>query len=143
MQIDAALTNGLRAVGAQADATLFMTLLAAWYVLLHRITGQRDLVVGLPVRNVPEGMDDVMGFFVNILPVRVQVDPDMPFTALVARVRSAVLDCFSHPDVPLEQLVQALGVPRDPSRPPVYQSVFSFQDIRDRKTTWAACATST
>ncbi|HEV7271206.1 non-ribosomal peptide synthetase [Pseudoxanthomonas sp.] len=136
MHIDAALTNGLRAVGAQADATLFMTLLAAWYVLLHRITGQRDLVVGLPVRNVPEGMDDVMGFFVNILPVRVQVDPDMPFTALVARVRSAVLDCFSHPDVPLEQLVQALGVPRDPSRPPVYQSVFSFQDIRDRKTTW-------
>ena len=136
MQIDAALTNGLRAVGAQADGTLFMTLLAAWYVLLHRITGQRDLVVGLPVRNVPEGMDDVMGFFVNILPVRVQVEPDMPFTALVSRVRSAVLDCFSHPDVPLEQLVQALGTPRDPSRPPVYQSVFSFQDIRDRQAAW-------
>lgn len=136
LRVDAASTSALRALGAGADATLFMTLLAAWYVLLHRITGQRDLVVGLPVRNTPEGMDGVMGYFANVLPLRMQLDPSMPFSALVSRVRAAMLDCFSHPDVPLERLVRELHLPRDASRSPVYQAMFSYQDIRERRDEW-------
>src|SRR5690606_14543611 len=136
MRVDASTTAALRALGLRADATLFMTLLAAWYVLLHRVTGQRDLVVGLPVRNVPEGMDGVMGDFVNVLPLRMRIDPAMPFSSLVAEVRAAVLDCVSHPDVPLERLVRELDLPRDASRSPVYQAMFSYQDIRGRSPEW-------
>ncbi|MFC3715269.1 amino acid adenylation domain-containing protein [Luteimonas soli] len=136
LRVDAASTSALRALGVDADATLFMTLLAAWYVLLHRVTGQRDLVVGLPVRNVPEGLDGVMGYFVNVLPLRMQLDPSVPFSTLVSQVRAAVLDCFSHPDVPLDRLVRELGLPRDASRSPVYQAMFSYQDIRERRGQW-------
>ena len=136
LRVDAGATAALRALGADADATLFMTLLAAWYVLLHRFTGQRDLVVGLPVRNVPEGLDGVMGYFVNVLPLRMQLDPSMPFSTLVSQVRAAVLDCFSHPDMPLDRLVRELDLPRDASRSPVYQAMFSYQDIRERSGQW-------
>ena len=137
VHVDAKLTSALRRIGNGADATLFMTLLTAYFVLLHRLTGQRDLIVGLPVRShVSEELDKVMGFFVNILPLRVQVDPEMSFKAMLARVRQGVLDCFSHPDVPLEHLARVLDIPRDPSRSMVYQALFSFQDIRDRRTHW-------
>ncbi|KAF1718194.1 non-ribosomal peptide synthetase [Pseudoxanthomonas yeongjuensis] len=137
MRIDAVLASALRQIGGRVDATLFMTLLAAYYVLLHRLTGQRDIIVGLPVRNhVSEDMDKVMGFFVNILPLRLQVDPELSFVETVAQVRKAVLDCFSNPDVPLEYLARELNVPRDPSRSPVYQALFSYQDIGERRTRW-------
>ena len=137
MRIGAALASDLRQVGSRVDATLFMTLLAAYYVLLHRLTGQRDIIVGLPVRNhVSEDMDKVMGFFVNILPLRLQVDPELSFMGMVAQVRKAVLDCFSNPDVPLEYLARELNVPRDPSRSPVYQALFSYQDIGERRAQW-------
>ncbi len=137
MHVDAALTSALRRIGSEADATLFMTLLAAYFVLLHRLTGQRDLIVGLPVRShVSEELDKVMGFFVNILPLRMQIDPESSFLSMLAQVRQGVLDCFSHPDVPLEHLARELDIPRDPSRSAVYQALFSFQDIRDRRMHW-------
>ncbi len=137
VRIDRALTDALREVGTGADATLFMTLLAAYYALLHRLTGQRDLVVGLPVRGRgSEALEPVMGFFVNMLPLRLRIDPDMPFGELVRAVREAVVDSFAYPDVPFEHLVRELHVPRDTSRSPIYQALFSFQDVRQRRTRW-------
>src|SRR5690606_14695268 len=74
VRVDRATTDGLRAVGGQVGATLFMTLLAAYYVLLHRLSGQSDVVVGLPVRNrTSEALERVMGFFVNVLPLRMTI----------------------------------------------------------------------
>ncbi|MEO6169819.1 MAG: amino acid adenylation domain-containing protein [Lysobacter sp.] len=135
--IDADLGSAVQEVGARADATLFMTLLAAYYVLLHRTGGQRDLVVGVPVRNRDiEALEPVMGFFVNMLPLRMHLDPEQPFLTFVEKVRETVLDAFSHSDVPFEHLVRELDVVRDPSRSPVYQAVFSFQDARRRKLDW-------
>ncbi len=135
--IDADLGSAVQEVGARADATLFMTLLAAYYVLLHRMGGQTDLVVGVPVRNRDiEVLEPVMGFFVNMLPLRMHIDPEQPFLTLVGKVRATVLDAFSHSDVPFEHLVRELDVVRDPSRSPVYQAVFSFQDARRRKLDW-------
>ncbi|HEY5780481.1 MAG TPA: amino acid adenylation domain-containing protein, partial [Lysobacter sp.] len=139
LKFDRASTESLRAIGAQAEATLFMTLLAAYCVLLHRFTGQRDLVIGIPVRNRgTEALERVMGLFVNMLPLRLTVDPESSFVELVRHVRERVVEAFSYPDVPFEQLVRALRVPRDPSRSPIYQALFSFQDVRQRPTNWGA-----
>jgi amino acid adenylation domain-containing protein len=137
VHVDLATTEALRQVGTRAGATLFMTLLAAYYVLLHRLSGQDDLVVGLPFRNRPtEALEKVMGFFVNLLPLRRRLDPSMPFLRLVEEVKAGVVEAFEYPDLPFERLVRELQVPRDPSRSPVYQAVFSFQDVRARNLNW-------
>ncbi|MET0290690.1 MAG: amino acid adenylation domain-containing protein [Pseudoxanthomonas sp.] len=139
VQVDRATTDALRNVGNATGATLFMTLLAAYFVLLHRLGGQQQLVVGLPVRNrASETLERIMGFFVNVLPLKLQIDPAMPFDAFVARVRDAVVEAFAWQEVPFEALVRALRVPRDLSRSPVYQALFSFQDVRARQTRWGA-----
>ncbi len=139
IRFDGGLAAALRAIGARADATLFMTLLAAYVVLLHRWTGQRDLIVGVPVRNRgTEALERIMGCFVNMLPLRLSIDPTMPFVEVVRAVRERVVESFSYPDVPFEHLVRELRVSRDPSRPPLYQALFSFQDVRQRPTHWGA-----
>ncbi|SOD55271.1 amino acid adenylation domain-containing protein [Pseudoxanthomonas wuyuanensis] len=137
VHVDRATTDAMREIGARSGATLFMTLLTAYYVLLHRLSGQDDLVVGLPFRNRnSEALEKVMGFFVNMLPLRLRLDPAMPFVELVKRVRAAVVEAFEYPDVPFEHLLRELKVPRDQSRSPIYQALFSFQDVRARQLRW-------
>ena len=127
----------VRALGQSVEATSFMVLLALYYVLLARLSGQRDLVVGTPVRgrSLPE-VENVMGFFVNALPLRLAVDPDAPFIELLERVRELVLDAFAAEDVPFEHLVYELQAPRDASRSPIFQTFFSYQDVRGRSLDW-------
>ncbi|MFT3954883.1 MAG: amino acid adenylation domain-containing protein [Piscinibacter sp.] len=134
-----ALADAARQFGREADATLYMTLLAAYALLLSRLSGQHDLVIGTPVRgrNASE-LEKVMGFFVNALPLRLRLRPEASFRELVAQVRETVLDAFSAPDVPFEHLVRELHVPRDESRSPIYQAFFSFQDARQRIRQWGA-----
>ena len=133
--------EALRAVGLREGATLFMTLLSAWALLLHRATGQRELVVGMPVRgrNMPE-LETVMGFFVNALPLRMRVDPERSFLELLRTVRAETVDAFGFQDVPFEHLVRVLDVPRDESRFPIYQAFFSYQDARQRPAAWGNLA---
>jgi amino acid adenylation domain-containing protein len=127
----------LRALGLREGATLFMTLLSAWTLLLHRLTGQRDIVVGTPVRgrNLPE-LETVMGFFVNALPLRLRVDPGLTFLEMLRGVRSDTVEAFGFQDVPFEHLVRVLDVRRDESRFPIYQAFFSYQDARQRPPRW-------
>ncbi|WP_057658937.1 non-ribosomal peptide synthetase [Pseudoxanthomonas dokdonensis] len=137
VHVDRTTTDQLHALSSQHGGTLFMTLLSAYYVLLHKLSGQTDLVVGLPYRNRGnEALEKIMGFFVNVLPLRMRLDTSLPFFDLVARIRDAVVEAFGYPDVPIDELIQALRVPRDPARSPIYQALFSFQDVRDRRTHW-------
>ncbi|KAF1710016.1 non-ribosomal peptide synthetase [Pseudoxanthomonas kalamensis DSM 18571] len=137
VHVDTTTTEALRQVGTRAGATLFMTLLAAYYVLLHRLSGQDDLVVGLPYRNRhTEALEKVMGFFVNVLPLRCRLDPSMPFLELLKEIKGGVVEAFEYPDVPFEHLVRELKVQRDPGRSPIYQALFSFQDVRARNLRW-------
>ena len=133
------LTARARGLGLQHDATLFMTLLTVYALLLSRLSGQRDIIIGTPVRgrDAPQ-TEAIMGFFVNALPLRLCIDPGQSFVELLAQVRSVVLDAFSAPDVPFEHLVRELNVPRDESRSPIYQAFFSFQDARQRTRRWGA-----
>jgi amino acid adenylation domain-containing protein len=129
--------DAARALGQHHGATLFMTMLAAYVALLHRLTGQTDLVIGTPVRGRDTvEVEGVMGLFRNTLPLRVRVEPDWTFTQLVSDVRTRFVEALARPDVPFVELVRTLGLGRDFSRHPLYQAFFSFQDVRARKSHW-------
>jgi amino acid adenylation domain-containing protein/non-ribosomal peptide synthase protein (TIGR01720 family) len=117
-----------RALARREGATLFMVLLAAYDVLLARLAGADDVVVGTQVagrtRAETEGM---IGFFLNNLALRADLAGDPSFRALVGRVREATLDAYAHQDVPFQKLVDALGVERTLAYTPVFQASFVLQ----------------
>ncbi|HEV7590558.1 MAG TPA: amino acid adenylation domain-containing protein, partial [Longimicrobium sp.] len=124
---DAAL-DAARAVAREEGGTLFMALLAAFGALLGRWTGADDLVIGVPnagrTRKEAEG---VVGFFVNSLPIRLDLTGDPCFRALVARARDAALGAFEHAEAPFEKVVEAVRPARAPGQNPLFQVMFSPQ----------------
>jgi amino acid adenylation domain-containing protein len=125
--IPAAVVEGIEAISRSEGATLFMGLLAAFDVLLHRYTGQDDIVVGSPSagRTRPE-LEDLIGFFVNGLVLRVDVSGNPTFRQLLGRVREMALGAYAHQDLPFEMLVEELHPERDLSRNPLFQVMFQF-----------------
>ncbi|MGW7486404.1 non-ribosomal peptide synthase/polyketide synthase [Streptomyces sp. NPDC054786] len=128
--LPAPLTERLRETGRRADATLYMTLLAACKVLLARWAGQEDVAVGTVAsgRERPE-LEHLVGMFVNTLVLRSRVRADLPFTALLSEVRATVLDAFAHQDVPFERLVDVLQPERDTSRTPLFQVMVALHNL--------------
>jgi len=127
-------TDALHGVARQADATLNMLMLALYYVLLGGMSGQRHLVVGTPVRarNQTE-VEQVMGYFNNLLPLHLTIDPSQRFIDFVRLVKDAAIESFGHPDVPLEYLQRELHA--SPGTV-LYHALFSFQDARQRAVDW-------
>jgi len=121
------LAQGLKALGHRQKATLFMTLLAAFHVLLHRLTGQEDIAVGVPIagRNRLE-LEELIGFFVNSLVLRGDLRGDPSFRAYLARVRSVALDAYAHAELPFEKLVERLAPSRDLSSNPLFRVAFQL-----------------
>ncbi|MEU7876336.1 amino acid adenylation domain-containing protein, partial [Dactylosporangium sp. NPDC049140] len=125
--IPAEVADGLHAASAAAGATMFMTVLSAFTTLLGRYTGQRDIVVGAPIANRNRAeIEGLIGFFVNSLVLRTDLSGDPTFAELLGRVRTETLSGYAHQDVPFEQLVDALGGPRDRSRTPLFQVLFNY-----------------
>jgi amino acid adenylation domain-containing protein len=133
-------TDAMHEVARQADATLNMTLLALYYAMLSSSAGQHELVVGTPVRgrNQTE-VESVMGYFNNLLPLHVSVDPALSFLEFVRHVKRIAIEAFGHPDVPLEYLQRELKVGHGASAT-LYQALFSFQDARQRSVDWGGLA---
>jgi amino acid adenylation domain-containing protein len=129
LTVDRGVTDGLLALARSAGGTMFMALLAAYQVLLARHSGQRDFAVGASVagRSAPD-LENVVGMFINMLPLRAELDGDPTFAGLLARTRRCVLDAFDHADVPFAKVVRELGVPRDVTRSPVFQAMFVLQN---------------
>jgi amino acid adenylation domain-containing protein len=129
MALPQALTNGLKALSRQEGVTLFMTLLAAFQTLLHRHTGQEDIIVGSPIagRNRAE-IEGLIGFFVNTLVLRTDFSGDPSFRELLGRVRKVALDAYGHQDVPFEKLVEDLHPQRNFSHSPLFQVFFALQN---------------
>ncbi|WP_158806539.1 non-ribosomal peptide synthetase, partial [Streptomyces sp. NRRL WC-3774] len=117
----------LRALSRRSGATMFMTLLTAFDVLLARYAGAEDIAVGTPVANRNRAeTEDLIGFFVNTLVMRTDLSGDPTFAELLARVRRTALDAYAHQDLPFEQLVDALVAERDRSRTPLFQVFFTY-----------------
>ena len=122
-------TEPVAALGRARGATPFMTLLAAWVALLHRLTGETDLLVGAPVagRNRAE-LEGLIGFFVNTLVLRIGLSGDPSFTDLVERVRESALGAFAHQELPFERLVEEVAPERNLAHSPLFQVVFALQN---------------
>ncbi|WP_353902122.1 amino acid adenylation domain-containing protein [Micromonospora harpali] len=147
--VDADLTDALRRLSRAHRATLYMTLLTGLQAVLFRYSGQRDFAIGSPVagRVVPE-LENLIGLFVNTLALRADLSPaagpraadagagspagDAPaepsFAGLLRRTRGTVVRALAHQEIPFERLVRELNVPRDVSRSPVFQVLFTLQN---------------
>ena len=120
--LPAALATELKAFSRREGVTLFMTLLAGFQALLHRHTGQTDIVVGAPVANRNRAeLEKLIGFFVNALVLRTDLAGDPTFRELLRRVREVVLDADAHQDLPFEKLVEELQPERNMYRNPLFQ----------------------
>ena len=127
--ISAETVERLRALCRARAVTPFMALFAAFAALLARHTGQDDVVIGSPVANRHRGeIEGLVGFFVNALALRVDLSGDPTFSELLGRVREVALGAYDHQDLPFERLVDALALPRDAGRNPVFQVVFALQN---------------
>ena len=121
--------DGLKALSRQEGATLFMTLLAAFTILLHGYTNQDDLVVGTPTANRNRlEIEGLIGFFVNTLVLRTDLSDNPSFRDLLRRVREVCLGAYAHQDLPFERLVEELHPARDLSRNPLFQVMFVLQN---------------
>jgi natural product biosynthesis luciferase-like monooxygenase protein/amino acid adenylation domain-containing protein len=128
-QLSPHLSAGIKALGRQEGATLFMVLLAAFNVLLHYHSGQDDLVVGTDVanRNRVE-TEDLIGLFVNQLVLRTNLAGNPSFHEVLRHIREVTLGAFAHQDFPFDRLVEALNPTRDLSRTPLFQVKFVLQN---------------
>ena len=124
------LTEALKRLSANEGVTTFTTLLAAFQVLLHRYTGEEDVIVGSPVanRNRVE-THDIIGLFVNTLAFRTRIEGHVSFRELLARARGVVLGAYTHQDLPFEVLVDALDCERLTNAAPVFQVMFGYQNV--------------
>ncbi|HEX6292328.1 MAG TPA: amino acid adenylation domain-containing protein [Herpetosiphonaceae bacterium] len=127
--VPADVTEALRQVSRQEEATLFMTLLAAFQTLLYRYSGQDDILVGSPIagRTRPE-TERLIGFFVNTLVLRGDLSGQPAFRELLRRVRETTLGAYANQDLPFEQMVDLLQPERDMSRNPLFQVMFVLQN---------------
>ncbi|WP_163867352.1 non-ribosomal peptide synthase/polyketide synthase, partial [Myxococcus eversor] len=129
MHLPLPLTEALESFARQEGATPFMVLLAAFQLVLHRHSGQDDIVVGSPIagRRLTES-EDLIGYFANTLVLRTRIQPQATFRELLKQVRDTTLEAFEHQDVPFEKLVEELHPARDASRTPLFQVSFTLHN---------------
>ncbi|WP_076999366.1 non-ribosomal peptide synthetase [Variovorax sp. KK3] len=124
--LEQSLIDGLRKFGATAGTSLFATMFSGFAAMLHRITAQEDLVVGIAAAGqMPSDMPTLVGHCVNLLPIRVGVEAQMPFDQLAKASASMLLDAFEHQTLGYGALLKKLPVPRDPSRLPLVNVLFN------------------
>lgn len=125
-----ALTESLRALSRREGATLFMTLLAAFKLLLYRHAEQEDIVVGVPIANRNRlETEGLIGFFINTLALRTDLSGAPSFRELLARTRRVTLDACAHQDLPFEKLVEELKPHQDLSRNPLFDVFFNYNNV--------------
>ena len=127
--IHKSLTTALKALSQQAGATLFMTLLTAFKILLYRYSQQDDIIIGTAIanRNLPQ-IEKLIGFFVNTLVLRTDVSGNSSFLDLLARVKETTLDAYTHQDLPFEQLVEEIQPERNLNHNPLFQVWFALNN---------------
>ncbi|HEU4963914.1 MAG TPA: amino acid adenylation domain-containing protein, partial [Bacilli bacterium] len=124
------LTERLREIAKRQGVTLYMLMLTVVNVLLKRMTGQEDTIIGTPVAcRTKKELHDLIGYFVNMLPLRTQVKGDLSFAELLASTKEHLLTAFQHQEYPFHRLVEALNPERTPSRTPIFQTIMTYADL--------------
>ncbi|WP_116895900.1 non-ribosomal peptide synthetase, partial [Pseudomonas syringae] len=127
--LDADLTRGLKALSQRHGSSLFMTVMAAWAALLGRLAGQEDVVIGTPVANrMRAEVEDLIGFFVNTLAVRVDLSGTPSVQNLLQQVKQQTLAAQANQDLPFEQVVEVVRPQRSLSHSPIFQAMLSWQN---------------
>lgn len=132
LHLPRSLSKAVKAFSAEEGVTLFMTLLAAFKLLLSRYSGQEDILVGSPIagRNRAE-IEPLIGFFINTLVLRTSLERNPSFKDLLRRVRQTALEAYMNQDVPFEKLVEEIQPQRDLSRNPLFQVWFNLLNYKD------------
>jgi len=138
IRIDRTATDALRRAASECGVTLNMFVMALYAAMLTEPLGRDALVLGVPVRGRSSTqLESIMGFFNNLLPMRLDVDRGATVRAWTARVKHTLVEGFAHQDVPFERLSTEPGLGERAQRSgALYQSLFSFQDARDRRRDW-------
>ena len=132
--LSADVTIALNTLSRAQGVTLFMTLLAAFDILLSRYSGQDDICVGSPIANrTHTSTENLIGFFVNTLVLRTRLDPDQGFRALLQQVRQTCLGAYAHQDIPFETLVEQLNPTRSLGHSPLFQVMLALQNTAPAK----------
>ncbi|MEO0835722.1 MAG: amino acid adenylation domain-containing protein, partial [Cyanobacteria bacterium J06642_3] len=133
-KIDCQTTKKLRQISRQQQATLFMTVLSALHLLLHRYTGNDDLIIGTPIanRDRPE-IESLIGLFTNTLALRANLTNNPSFTELLTQVKENTLTAYAHSDLPFEQLVDRLELSRSLSYTPLFQIFLAWETQTNQK----------
>ena len=132
--LDPDLVAAIDATAKAHNVSLFMILHAATVVLLHRLTGERDLVVGTPFAGRGErGLDDLVGMFVNTIALRTELGSAMSFDELLATIREDDLAAFANADVPFDLVVEAVDPPRSTAHSPIFQVMLVLQSSQDTR----------
>ncbi len=122
VELDEALTAGLKGLSQRYGTTLFMTLLAGWAALLGRLSNQSEVVIGTPTANrTRTEVEGLIGFFVNTLALRVDLSGSPSAVELLRRVKRLTLDAHAHGDIPFEQIVELVKPERSLSHSPIFQ----------------------
>ncbi|HTD86039.1 MAG TPA: amino acid adenylation domain-containing protein [Candidatus Binatia bacterium] len=130
--VDVSLLNDLRKVSGKNRCTLFTTLLAGYYVFLHRLSGQNEIVAGVPFSaRQGEGSERLVAHGVNFLPFRVKIEGNPKFTEVLSRVRALLLDAYENQNYTYGNLVQKIELPRDPSRMPLLDVMFNLDGLAE------------
>lgn len=128
--LPAGLLAELNALSRKEGSTLFMTMLAAFALQLYRLTGQLDFAVGVPIANRTQAdVENMVGTFVNLLALRIDLSGSPSFQQLLQRVRALALEAYTHQDVPFDKLVQEVQYPRDDRRAPLLQVMFNMPNV--------------
>jgi amino acid adenylation domain-containing protein/non-ribosomal peptide synthase protein (TIGR01720 family) len=128
-QLPADLTTQLHQFSRQEGVSLFMTLFTAFNVMLYRYSGQEDICVGSPIAGrTQQEIEGLIGFFINMLALRVDLRDDPSFRSLLQQVKQTTLNAFEHQEVPFEKIVDQVVVDNDRSHRPVFQVVFGLQN---------------
>jgi len=129
LQLSSALTQALKTLSQQQGVTLYMTLLAAFEILLYRYTGIADILVGSPIANRNRAeLEGLIGLFINTLILRTDLSGNPSFQELLKRVQEVTLNAYSHQDLPFEKLVEELQPERNLSQSPLFQVMFILQN---------------
>ncbi|HET7233826.1 MAG TPA: amino acid adenylation domain-containing protein [Longimicrobium sp.] len=132
VELDAELAAALRALSQRHGATLFMTLLAGWATVLARLSGQDDVVIGTPSANRGRReIDDLIGFFVNTLALRVDLSGTPTVAELLRQVRARALEAQQNQDIPFEQVVERVQPARSLAHTPLFQVMFAWQNASE------------